>query len=166
MQQRTATTKYITGVSLTIFIKMLYSTYNQFLIYKNRQFIFYISCIIFSIRRTSVTRIPHSELTKPVSKRNRESDEIEEHEENSNLPLCLQDSSIPATGVSEYERGWAVNNMTKMADEKRKKEVAERKAAAANIDSNTSVDASKNGKQAKPKKKSKRDGVPNKTNKP
>jgi hypothetical protein len=68
-----------------------------------------------------VTRIPHSELTKPASKRNRESDKIEEHDETSDLPLNLQDSSIPAGGVSEYERGWAVNNMTKKADEKRKK---------------------------------------------
>jgi hypothetical protein len=112
-----------------------------------------------------MTRIPHSELTKPVSKRNRESDENEEHDETSDLPLYMQVSSIPATGVSEYERGWVVNNMTKKADEKRKKEIAERKAAKA-IESNTSVDASNNGKQAKSKKKGKRDYVPKKAKKP
>ncbi len=63
------------------------------------------------------------------------------------------------------ERGWAVNNMTKTADEKRKKEIAERKAATT-IDSSTSVDASKNGKRARPKKKGKRDCVPKNAKKP
>ena len=55
--------------------------------------------------------------------------------------------------------------MTKKADEKRKNEIAERKAATP-TDSNTSVDASKNGKHAKPKKKGKRDCVPKNTKKP
>ena len=62
-------------------------------------------------------RIPHSELSKPVSKRNLESDENEEHDETSDLSLYLQDSSILGTRVSEYERGWAVNNMSKKDDE-------------------------------------------------
>ena len=73
----------------------------------------------------------------------------------------MQESSIPATGVSEYERAWVVNNMTKKADEKRKSEIAERKAATA-LDSNTN----NNGKQAKPKKKVRRDSVPKKAKKP
>jgi len=76
----------------------------------------------------------------------------------------MQDSSIPATGVSEYDRVWAVNNMTKKADEKCKKEIAERKTTTA-IDSNNSVDTSNNGKQAKPKKNGKRDCVPKKASK-
>ena len=55
--------------------------------------------------------------------------------------------------------------MTKKTDEKRKKEIAERKAATS-IDSNTSVDASDNGKHAKPKKRGKRDCVPKKAKNP
>jgi hypothetical protein len=162
-----ATTMYITSVSLALLITNLYSTYltiNSYAI-KNVNLHFISLALFFSIRKTSMTRNPHSEFTKSVSKRNRKNDENEEYDEAFDLLLNLQDSSVPATGVSEYERGWVVNNMTKKTDEKRKKEIAERKAATT-LDSNTSVDASNNGKQAKYKKKDKRDCVPKKAMKP
>ncbi len=95
-------------------------------------------------------------LTQPVSKRNHEIDENEDLDEAVDLPLNLQDASIPATGFSEFERGWVVvNDMTKKADEKRKREIAEREAARL-VDSNTSMDARKKGK---PREKTKRDDV-------
>jgi hypothetical protein len=47
----------------------------------------------------------------------------------------LQDASIPVKGVSEFERGWAVKDMTKKANENRKKDIASRKAAAPIINS-------------------------------
>ncbi len=65
----------------------------------------------------------------------------------------MQDTVILATGVSKFERGWDVNEHTKKADEKRKKEIATRKAAAAIVsESNSVFDASEEGKKTKPRK--------------
>ena len=80
--------------------------------------------------------------------------EDEAHDEAIELPLSLQDTAIPATGVSEFERGWAVNEHTKKADEKRKKEIAAKKAATALVsESNNVIDANQIGKKTKPRKK-------------
>jgi hypothetical protein len=96
-------------------------------------------------------KIPHSPLIKHVSnKRNQENYENEDHDEIFDLLLNLQDASIPATGVFEFERGWAVKEMKKKSDEKRRKDIAARKAATpiinVQLDSNNDLDASKKGK--------------------
>ena len=75
----------------------------------------------------------------------------------------MQDA-IPTAGVSEFERGWAVNDKTKKDDEKRKKDLAAKKAAAATLlsaqpEHEHDVKASKNVKTTKPRKKGKRDSV-------
>ena len=86
----------------------------------------------------------------------RDIQEIEEHDEAFELPLCLQATEIPATCVSEFERGWDVNDHTKKCDEKRKKKIAARKAAAAILrESDNLLDASKVRKKTKPRKRGK-----------
>ena len=72
--------------------------------------------------------------------------------------------AIPTAGVSEFERGGAVNDKTKKDDEKRKKDLAAKKAAAAallsaQLEHEHDVKASKNVKTAKHRKKGKRDSV-------
>ncbi len=42
-------------------------------------------------------------------------------------------NAIPTAGVSEFERGLAVNDKTKKDDEKRKKYLAAKKAAATTL---------------------------------
>ena len=104
-------------------------------------------------------RIPHSAIIIPAgSKRDQETKENDDHSEDGELPLFLQGIPTPATGVSEFERGLAVHDMTKKADDKRKAEIAARKAIAPIvIESNKNVlHDSEKGKKAKPKKKSKR----------
>ncbi len=95
--------------------------------------------------RTTAKMIPLGDLTNNVGKKNND-DHIENVDESSDLPLSLQDVALPATGVSELERAWAVNDFTKKNDEKRRKEIAARKAAAqavnAPLESNNFLDAS------------------------
>ena len=68
----------------------------------------------------------------------------------------MQDIAIPATGVSEIERVWVVNDQPNKCDEKRKKEIAARKAAAAIVsESDYVLDASKAIKKTKPRKRGK-----------
>ena len=64
----------------------------------------------FTLCRAIGKRIPFSDLINPVSKKNK--DNHKEHYENFELPLCLQDVALPATGVSEFERAWVVNDKT------------------------------------------------------
>jgi len=85
--------------------------------------------LLFVLCRTTTKRITHSSLIKPLCKENICHEEDDEDDEASDLPLNLQDAALAPTGVSEFERGWAVNEMTKTADAKRKKEIAARKAA-------------------------------------
>ena len=62
----------------------------------------------------------------------------------------MQDTAILATSVSELERGWAVDDHTKKSDEKPKKEIVARKAAAATVsESDDVLDANKVRKKTK-----------------
>jgi hypothetical protein len=66
----------------------------------------------------------------------------------------LQDTNLPASGVSELERGWADNDMTKKSADKRTKELAAKKAenpplTAQPSSSNLIKDIVTNGKKEK-----------------
>ena len=109
--------------------------------------LFYARC------RSTCKRTPHNEISNSVKKRNTEN-HAASNAEDAELPLCLQDNNLPASGVSEFERGWAVNDMTKKNDDKRKKELAAKKAeflaqAAPPSSSNIIKDSLPKGKKGK-----------------
>ena len=78
--------------------------------------------------RSPAKRTSYNEISNSVKKRTIVNSDAADAEEDAALPLCLQDTNLTASGVSEVERGWAVSNMTKKSDDKRKKELAAKKA--------------------------------------
>ena len=84
--------------------------------------------LFYAYYRSTANRTPHDDITNPVQKRSKENhDDVEA--EDGELPLSSQDAILPRTGVSEFEGAWAVHDMTKKNDEKRKKELADKKAS-------------------------------------
>jgi hypothetical protein len=84
--------------------------------------------LLYAHYRSTSKRTPHTDISNSVTKRTAENHDSGDAEEDTELPLCLLDANPLASGVSEFERGWAVNAMTKKSDDKRKKELGAKKA--------------------------------------